>query len=104
MSKNLVLIYNNINKKLHFNRNKLIGGINRQGFIIPPNGVILKNGNLAGYYQEGGYKKWIEVGKIITKSKKGIPTYKDLRKINHKNNSLDNSIKKLRNYYIQELN
>ena len=104
MSINSVYIYNTNNKKNLFNRKKFVSGINRQGYFIPLGGVILKNGNLAGYILKGGYKEWTEVGHIKNKVEYKIPTYKNLRKITGKKNTINSALKNLRNYYINQLN
>lgn len=104
MSSKTILVYDKENKKYLFNRRNLIKGINRQGFIIPSGGIILKNGNLAGYVQNGGQKEWNEIGRIFDYRINKIPSYKNLRKIQGSHNSLKNAIKNLKNYYINELN
>lgn len=111
---------NKKNPAYMFDRKQLIEGYTNTGKYIPEGGVILGNGNLAGYVlsQTGGNRNWSIIGKVdnYDPNLKYIPSHQN-ETINIKNTqvnksekqvdkpvSLKTAVKMLREYYRNNFN
>ncbi len=74
-----------------FDRKKLVDGYTTDGRFVPQGGVILTNGNLAGYVNtQSGGKMWTVIGKVDYRDPNfaNIPNHQSG---GNKNNSTDSS-------------
>ena len=115
------------NPSYMFDRKLLVEGYTTDGVHVPSGGVLLGNGNIAGYAESqtgGSDRQWTVVGKVDYNdpNSKYIPSHhrgggtksssrnsKDnRRKISEKNNekpvSLKTAVKMLRSYYRNNFN
>ena len=113
------------NPSYMFDRAQLVEGYTSDGRYVPSGGVILGNGNLAGYVNQSGGRLWTVVGKVDHNDPTSnyIPSHQtggqktSSRRRSKKNRvggnnnqpverpvSLKTAVKMLRNYYRNNFN